>query len=166
MSERSSDNPSFYQKLALRWQQGTITAEEKEMLEKWYNEEQDVPIDIRASFVESELIHEQRILQKIKEKIKNDQETERPAPFYIKFRYAAAAVALLLVCSVYWLYDRTHIPAKTVARAGSHADIAPGHTGAVLHLSDGSTLVLDIRQNGEVAQQGDMKIVKVNGELK
>lgn len=167
MSERSSGNLSFYQELALRWQQGTITAEEKEMLEKWYNEEQDAPIDMRASFVESELIHEQRILQKIKEKIKDDRETERSAPFYIKFRwYAAAAVVLLLICSAYWLYDHAHIPAKTVARANSHTDIAPGHAGAVLHLSDGTTLVLDSLKNGEVAQQGNMKIVKVNGELK
>jgi transmembrane sensor len=45
-------------------------------------------------------------------------------------------------------------------------DIAPGGDKAVLTLSDGSTILLDNAQNGNVAQQGNTKVIKLdNGQL-
>lgn len=77
---------------------------------------------------------------------------------------AAASVLLLAGAGMYWW-------AQHVARVVSPAlavkmDIAPGSNGAVLHLSDGSTLVLDSAGNGTVAVQGQVKVVKENGMIK
>jgi len=77
---------------------------------------------------------------------------------------AAAMILLLLGIGRYWWLQRA---AKMNALAlVNKKDIAPGSNGAVLHLSDGSTLVLDSAANGTVATQGPVKVVKENGMIK
>ncbi|MBS0030236.1 FecR family protein [Chitinophaga sp. 22321] len=78
---------------------------------------------------------------------------------------AAAAIALLVAGGgmYWWLQHAT----KTVhPELAARKDIAPGSNGAVLHLSDGSTLVLDSAGNGTVAVQGQVRVVKENGMIK
>ncbi|NLR79877.1 FecR family protein [Chitinophaga eiseniae] len=78
---------------------------------------------------------------------------------------AAAAIALLLAgAGMYWWLQHAMGAGSPVLAA--RADIAPGGNGAVLHLSDGSTLVLDSAGNGTVAVQGKVKVVKENGMIK
>jgi ferric-dicitrate binding protein FerR (iron transport regulator) len=53
-----------------------------------------------------------------------------------------------------------------VQHDGQGGDIAPGSEKAVLTLADGSTIILDNAANGNVAQQGGTKIIKLdNGQL-
>ena len=44
-------------------------------------------------------------------------------------------------------------------------DVSPGGDKATLTLADGSTIVLDDAQNGTLAQQGNSKIIKLDGKL-
>jgi ferric-dicitrate binding protein FerR (iron transport regulator) len=44
-------------------------------------------------------------------------------------------------------------------------DVSPGGDKATLILADGSTIVLDETQNGTIAQQGNSKIIKLDGKL-
>jgi ferric-dicitrate binding protein FerR (iron transport regulator) len=44
-------------------------------------------------------------------------------------------------------------------------DVPPGGDKAVLTLADGSTIVLDDAQNGNLTQQGNTKVIKLNGKL-
>lgn len=77
---------------------------------------------------------------------------------------AAAAIVLLLGSTgMYWWLQRA---AMGVSALADKKDIAPGSNGAVLRLSDGSTLVLDSAGNGTVAIQGQVKVVKENGMIK
>jgi len=78
---------------------------------------------------------------------------------------AAAAIALLVAGAgtYWWLQHATKAVAPELA---ARKDIGPGTNGAVLHLSDGSTLVLDSAGNGTVAIQGQVKVVKENGMIK
>lgn len=78
---------------------------------------------------------------------------------------AAAAIALLLAGAgmYWWLQHATGAGSPVLA---ARTDVAPGGNGAVLHLSDGSTLVLDSAGNGTVAVQGKVKVVKENGMIK
>lgn len=94
--------------------------------------------------------------------------TEEPVHrvhFIRRFRWAAAAIFLLLAGGTTWLLLNRQDKQSSVA-AVSKNDVQPGHSGAVLHLSDGSTIVLDSAANGVLAMQGKIQVVKENGELK
>ncbi|NLU91691.1 FecR family protein [Chitinophaga sp. Ak27] len=78
---------------------------------------------------------------------------------------AAAAIVLLLAgAGMYWWLQ--HARGAGSPMLAARTDIAPGGNGAVLHLSDGSTLVLDSAGNGTVAIQGKVKVIKENGMIK
>jgi transmembrane sensor len=77
---------------------------------------------------------------------------------------AAAAIIFLSGAGIYLL--RKHKPEKRLVRTEkltppvSH-DIPPGGNKAKLTLADGSTISLDSLQNGDLARQGNAKIVKL-----
>jgi transmembrane sensor len=81
--------------------------------------------------------------------------------------WAAAAVILLIAGGAVYYFAANKTPEKPTIASGSYkGDVLPGHSGAVLHLADGATVVLDSARNGTVARQGTVEAVKVNGELK
>lgn len=108
-----------------------------------------------------------RLLQRISE-----EEVQEPAPVVVMertsrvwWRYAAAVVLLLSVVSVYLVNKHFHQQEPPVA-VRYHNDVAPGGNKATLLLADGSRVTLDDRQNGTVAQQGKVNIIKLqNGQL-
>ena len=100
-------------------------------------------------------------------------ERDKPAPVIsIKrkrnawIRVAAAAVIVALLGSGgYFLLQR---PGKTpVATTLQHFknDVAPGSSGAILQLANGSQIVLDSAKNGELLQQGNIEVTKKDSEL-
>jgi transmembrane sensor len=102
-----------------------------------------------------------RVLAEIRQPAVTAKEVRFSRPLWI---WAAAAVVLLLMGSgMYWWVLRSGKPSPMLA---AKQDIAPGSNGAVLHLSDGSTVVLDSAGNGTVATQGQVKVVKENGMIK
>jgi hypothetical protein len=87
----------------------------------------------------------------------------------IKRWLSAAAVLLILIAGLWFLRPLLQGASDEVVISGGlqhQAMGAPGHTGAVLRLSGGKTIVLDSLKDGVVLQQGDVKIVKENGALK
>src|SRR5690348_5932595 len=82
--------------------------------------------------------------------------------------WAAAAVVALLLGSGYYYFSRQNEPHKVVALQPEKTnDIAPPNTvNAVLTLSNGQKIVLDSTNNGVVAMQGTVNVVKLaNGEI-
>jgi ferric-dicitrate binding protein FerR (iron transport regulator) len=116
--------------------------------------------EIRERLLES--IHQPGVEKKKMFFIKTKEISSRRP---IRMWAAAAAVVLLLAGAgmYWWLHHATKVVSPGLA---AKKDIAPGSNGAVLHLSDGSTLVLDSAGNGTVAVQGQVKVVKENGMVK
>jgi ferric-dicitrate binding protein FerR (iron transport regulator) len=83
------------------------------------------------------------------------------------FRYAAAVVLLVGGAAVgYKILKQDKGDGGKGIPVASAKDIAPGSEKAVLTLADGSTIILDNAANGNVAQQGGTKIIKLdNGQL-
>jgi len=83
---------------------------------------------------------------------------------------AAAAVVLLMVAGIWYFQPARPVaqqPAVTqVAALPYKGDVAPGHSGAILHLSNGQEVVLDSAGNGTIAVQGGMQAVKTGGMLR
>jgi ferric-dicitrate binding protein FerR (iron transport regulator) len=89
-----------------------------------------------------------------------------------KWTYVAAAAAILFVTTtVYYLskpesWGEEKITAKTSAKTITYKnDVSPGTDKAMLTLADGSTIVLDDAHNGNLLNQGNTQLTKLDGEL-
>ena len=80
-------------------------------------------------------------------------------------RVAAAAVLLFGVFAVY-KYGFTKTSHKQqIAKIDTTKDIAPGGNKAILTLADGTQIILDSVANGKLTNQGNTKIIKLDGKL-
>ncbi len=83
------------------------------------------------------------------------------------WRYAAAAaVVLAVIGGGYWVYHARVAKEPIVAQAPAMQDLAPGGNKAVLTLANGSKIILDSASNGNLAEQGKTKVIKISaGQL-
>lgn len=168
MQEKSSFDAARYQELADKWVQGTLSPAERKELEDWYNTGQDLPVQLPPGFAASEAVLEQQMLQAIREKAGLLAPVIPVQKRWRTIRWAAAAVFLLMsIGTVYFIVHRKQAPEKLqIVAISNKRDIQPGHNGAVLHLSNGQMIILDSAQDGTLARQGTLKVVKENGILK
>ncbi len=75
------------------------------------------------------------------------------------FRYAAAAVVILMITGTWFYYDRQQISLEQTAELQINK-IVPGGNKAILTLADGSKIVLDSARTGTLATQGGSEIIK------
>lgn len=143
------NRPEFYRQLADKWKRGTISPEEKKLLEEWYSRYDDTPIEIDGNFASDEETHAARIFQKILAKIEyKTNNAGRPKHISLKHyarRFAAAAVLVLMLASAAYLFFYNK-PASQSPTAIN--DIAPGVKGAVLHLWNGTAVTLNKEKYG------------------
>jgi ferric-dicitrate binding protein FerR (iron transport regulator) len=110
----------------------------------------------------------EKLLKAIHEKINTAPERSKaPAISLRKIAIAASIMGLILVTTLFFVTKKgTNGIAKV--NKGEHRfkdDVSPGGDKAVLTLADGSTIVLDDAQNGTLAEQGNAKIIKLDGKL-
>lgn len=90
-------------------------------------------------------------------------------PRYSKYKYLAAAVtvgAVLTTAVYFWSQNKPATTNPTPVAKADVSDVLPGGNKAILKLGDGKTIVLDNAQNGLLAQQGNVHVIKQNnGEL-
>ena len=91
-------------------------------------------------------------------------------PFYSNrwFRASAAAVLIFMVSTTafYFLHQKNkRLVAQNETNIQPAKDIQPGTNNAVLTLDNGTTIVLDSAANGTLAHQGNMKVLKTNGQI-
>ena len=99
-----------------------------------------------------------------------ESENERPAPVRrIRWwRVAAAAVFLgAVITSGLLLFNRNSKPAQqTIANGSNIAEkVKPGTNKAVLTLRNGQQIILDSSATGTISQQGNVKVINLNGKL-
>ncbi|SFO90416.1 FecR family protein [Chitinophaga sp. YR627] len=80
-----------------------------------------------------------------------------------KWWWAVAAVVLIAAGTWYLNRNNPH-PVRQMVRNAS-LDVAPGQTGAMLTLSDGSQLALDSTGNGVITRQNGTSVAMQNGNL-
>jgi hypothetical protein len=106
----------------------------------------------------------------IKKAIFEKARIEQPV-FRMKwFKWVAAASVILMISTVSIFIVNNRIQKKDVAviqstKQESIKDVAPGQAGAILTLATGQKILLDSAVNGSVAQQGNVSVIKKNGEL-
>lgn len=81
-------------------------------------------------------------------------------------RIAVAAAILITVTATIWHFLPDQKPAVPQLVRAEPADIPPGRDQAILTLADGRQVILDSTANGNIAEQGGIRILKqANGEL-
>jgi len=96
------------------------------------------------------------------EKIERQIDKQIDKRIYFKrslFRYAAAAVVILMISGTWFYYDRQQISLEQTAELQINK-IVPGGNKAILTLADGSKIVLDSARTGTLATQGGSEIIK------
>lgn len=83
------------------------------------------------------------------------------------YKWAGVAAVLFLFIIVSALIFHKSQSNNTVSKIAVNKiiDMAPGHNGAVLTLADGSHIVIDSLNNGNIAKQGVADVLKKNGEV-
>jgi transmembrane sensor len=120
-----------------------------------------------------EIEEDSKLLSLIQDYVQNKIRVERkPAKikaFYIKRLVAAAVIFLLMGAGAYMLFTSAQKPNKELPQHASAIKpalkknyISPGGNRAILKLSDGTVIVLDSANEGMIAQQGSVKIIKLN----
>ncbi|MBO9633436.1 MAG: FecR domain-containing protein [Chitinophagaceae bacterium] len=107
---------------------------------------------------------EERIWKKIEDSIENTPVVSMDAGNNRKNWWWAVAAAVLLVAGgIYFFHGKEDKPVAQKYPASK--DGKPSFTSPVLTLADGSTLVLDSVNKGTISQQGNTKLINMNGWL-
>ncbi|HEX6430062.1 MAG TPA: hypothetical protein VF008_20350, partial [Niastella sp.] len=158
------------------YQANTLTDEEAVAFFQWYSE---------AGMDEFQRIYAQCHLQpntlainpvmpndfrlQLENAIRNyeQQQEVRTLPFFRRYRLAWAAAILLFVGVGAYLFYQNRQPASPALVINSPLpnDIAPGTTKAVLTLADGSKVIIDSVQTGQLAVQGQITIQREQGSI-
>ena len=157
------------QVLAEKMLSGTITPEEQALLDQWLSRKPGEQMVWTSGDADEKALKD-RLLKRIKEDAGISGTTTRTRRMDVlhQYRRIAAAIVLLLVAGgagfIFLLDRRPLTPERAIQDAPVH-DIAPGSTGAILTLADGSKVVLDTTGNGNIAVQGMSRLMKQNDQL-
>jgi ferric-dicitrate binding protein FerR (iron transport regulator) len=168
MHQKGDRHIDYYEELADRLLKGTITPEQKAELDLWYMHHTVENVKVPRNYAQSEADHEQLLFEQISKRLGIEEHHNHIATRrkFILWSSAAAAVLLIFIAAGWWMKSASINPGIQDANIAMVADIAPGHEGAVLQLSNGKKVILDSLRDGMVVQQGGIKVVKENGQLK
>ncbi len=145
---------------------GTATEQEKLIVNNWYQSYQDEDVEIITPEINSKVLTEQRIKERLLATI-SENESERRKGIN-KWWIRSAAAVLLTGLAVYFFIVSDNKKQNTpVAEAPikQTEEIVPGGNKAILKLADGSTIILDSAANGLLSQQGAIKVQKLDNGL-
>ena len=150
--------------LARKWREGTLTPEEREEFDGWYESFDDTRMP-ELSGEMPEVLGERMYAALLEKGGMRERRGVRGLLIGASpgLRYwAVAAAVLLLVCGLAWLYvGRPPRPSLVVnARPAADTVIVPGGNKAVLTLANGRRVILDSARNGLLAMQGTTGVVK------
>ena len=155
--------------LADKWMKGTITEEEKQYFEDWYNREAEQHPEWTRDLDEQSLRN--RLFRSILEKTESKKQDvgkiiSKPRRKKQRYKWYSAAAAVVIFTIGIWLFQY-HDPSYHAENKQSNAriDLPPGREAATLTLADGSLIDLDATQNGEVTIQGKTIVSKQGGQV-
>ncbi len=141
-----------------KYRAGTLTEDERAILEGWYLQHAGAMPDFNLS--REELKHD---LEKIYKTLPGRETPVRPFRPYWKISLAAASVLLFVTAGLFFFSRENK---KEIAETIQTADVAPGGKKAVLTLADNTQVVLDDAGTGDIARQTGITVSKTTeGQL-
>ena len=166
--------------LAKKWKEGTITPEEKEEFDRWYEGAADAgaaggdgptgydtDTGVTADAQSVDLVRE-RIFQTIAERegLRQHRIVSRlSTPRRRQWLSAAAVVLLLAGCGMLYMQLHARRSADIVAHPFAGHELPPGSAKATLTLSDGTIVPLQQGKKGTIRDRNGISIRQQTGEL-
>lgn len=136
---------------------------EEQLASEWlFSQLQHDPAPASTDFDKDRLAS---ILQQIHEAEPNKEIASPKKIIWMKRWWPAVAAAVILAFTATYQLLSDPPPAAPPATNLVQSAILPGHNGAVLHLSNGQKILLDSLQNGAMASQSNVQVIKKNGAL-
>jgi transmembrane sensor len=150
--------------LISKYNSGTVTAEEKLLVERWY---ESVNGDDSILDAQQLLQLKQSTYKELLGYIDARRRVMGRKPHQSSFAYIRwiAAAAILLICSIGIYYHYSTAPTDGLVKNILKNDIAPGGNKATLTLADGSRIILDDAKNGKITKQGETLVQKKRSGL-
>ena len=144
--------------------EGNISEEEEKILNQWYHTEYNETISWDTDKSREDL--KKRLFQSILSRINKEEDADKPGKLVSIRRNwykpaAAAAIIIFLLTGAYFIY--TNQNSGISPQAVANKEIPPGSDKAILTLADGSQIVLTDAGNGAIADQGNVKVIKLDG---
>lgn len=135
--------------LAKKWQDGTISQQERKEFEAWYAEFDDQLVEVEASetIEQAELRYYRQIAARA------GIRPAKPSVLWPRIASIAAAVVFMVFGVYFFRGNKAPVPAAEVASAFG-GDVAPGKNSAVLTLASGKQIVLSESKSGVVVGSG------------
>jgi len=147
--------PDRIEYLIVKHLQGTASAKEVSELQHWYNNTDLSEVELK-DLTRDEL--EQTGIR-IRQRLQVHQKlNKKPSLFAGRWWQVAAACILFIGAIWWWNYNASRVSRNK--RLAAIKNLQPGHSGAVLHLDDGRTILLDSTSNGLIAAQSGVEIVR------
>jgi transmembrane sensor len=148
--------------LAHKYLMGTLSKEEQQEFDHWFNTTNEEPIAVPDVLAEDKEAHRLAILKKIRKEL--DAEAPRKITLWRNIAAAAAVVFVVGLTALFYLkYQQRPEPIDTNSLA---SDIAPGKNAATLTLADGKKIVLSGLKDGRLLAQAGVEIEKrADGQL-
>lgn len=175
MNLSGMDDADYLAALLLKQLRQEITDEELQYLERWkaahpsnarvYDRVNDSE-QLLADLTSMKQVDMEGWWQKISTQI---TPVKRTAPFYRRwYTYAAAAIVLIVAGALTWQsWQPKKTPAVTEKYTPAMVDVQPGGNKATLTLSNGTVIDLANANNGTLAQEGNVNVVKQKeGEIR
>jgi transmembrane sensor len=144
------------QELLDKHRAGTLSPEEKALVDSWYNElsASQPPAELPADLIAKQKQDFRHINQAI------NQRTIRLWP-----RYGTVAAILIAVASGGYFFLHKPVSPASGGQATLVNDIAPGRNRATLTLASGQKIILSPKMTGRIATQGQTNITAKSGQL-
>lgn len=149
------------QKLAYKWKNNTITPEEKEKLDNWYQEHSKEQLTWAKDNNEEAL--RERLLRNIL--IKNGNYKLRKMQLSRTVYKYAATVLVVVAFGIWFFLNNKDVDIKTETVVQSTINIDPGKETATLVLGDGTELQLDTVSNGLISTNDAVEINKTGAAV-
>ncbi|MFT3747837.1 MAG: FecR domain-containing protein [Agriterribacter sp.] len=160
--------PEYIQALIQKSLDGSITMEEKAMLDEWYYTFSPEEMVMLSEETENNI--GKRIKSRLDDYIVYERMVTKHKRQSVLLRAAVMVSLVSVSCLLYYFIANSSSEKKTiqkVAEIKAVKDVSPGGTKAMLTLGDGSTIVLDSSSNGQLGIQGNTKVIKLDdGQLK
>ncbi|KRT15887.1 hypothetical protein ASU31_12965 [Pedobacter ginsenosidimutans] len=150
------------QELSHRWLKGTLTKAEQQEFDEWFNEQNQIPIEMPSDIAKNREEHEQAILNRIKYATGI---ARQPKVVSLWPRIAIAATVASIIFGAVLFYFNSDTKNTTDQIAYSN-DVKPGVQGATLTLADGKKISINDAVAGNIALQSGVKISKtIDGQI-
>lgn len=148
-----------------KYEAGTITEDELQLLEKWYASFEANPDLIDSLSAEERVFRKKQLQEKIFDQIDTETSTSADLPkkrffFYLGPRLWQAAASLVFLCAVSFYIFKKQSDQLLIPAAEQSNSIHPATDKAILTLGNGEKIMLDESKNGELSTEGNIHINK------